>query len=228
MGASACQPSERCDNSSRSILLTSVCRSSTSPSRRRWAATARPTRRTGLALEACDAFVFVTPRVQPQHVGRAEKRDRPSVSRVEQQGGGVCELRKRGWSASGRAPAIDCRGAAGGHGPCASNVVALYRLRETSAPSNRPRSTRSRSRQCSISSWHGAPRSAPCATRPCKPRDRAGAAVENTSDSRNAGPRAGTTAAPRPAGRKCLVRDRAAVRPARERGPALEVTPSRG
>ena len=68
--------------------------------------------------------------VQPLHLRRAEERDRLPLRRVEQQGGGVRQLRQRRRHPGGGAPAPGRGRVADGRRPGAGGPLALHRLRE--------------------------------------------------------------------------------------------------
>src|SRR5207302_287168 len=67
---------------------------------------------------------------QPWNLGRAQERDRFSVRRVEQQSGWLRQLRRRQWSARGRAAPSKPGGGANGHRAPASPALLVFRLRK--------------------------------------------------------------------------------------------------
>jgi hypothetical protein len=81
-------------------------------------------------IASLDAYIFVTPRIQPWHLGGVEERDRFSLLRMEQQSGGIRRIwrRRRGPSRgeleAGHGRNRDCgRASTGG-------AFDVYRLRE--------------------------------------------------------------------------------------------------
>ena len=47
-------------------------------------------------IASLDAYIFVTPRIQPWHLGGIKERNRFSLPRMEQQGSGICRIWRRG------------------------------------------------------------------------------------------------------------------------------------
>src|SRR3989454_3945400 len=43
-------------------------------------------------IASLDAYIFVTPEIQPCHLGGVKERDRFSLPRMEQQSGGICPI----------------------------------------------------------------------------------------------------------------------------------------